>query len=294
MTFEYLDLTVARYPSLAMTNPEEMRQAAMVLIDEPVAEGIYHSTKLNWKGDLSFFERPEDFIRSDKERKDLEVSKAFFLSEGYEFKVCELTPELEQAFLTLYQETTLKKNRAIDFNAQLVIRKNQAGGVPVWVFGLYRDHQLESGLLVSQVKEDMMVLFGAKKRFDQVRGGVGGVLEMELLTFCFERGFKKISHGISTNPAGIVDSAGIFEFKSRYGFTAFPYGEWQTTFILNESVALSDIVFLTIKDSQLCHQILAKTETPSPSKYNTRFVKTSTVENLSDHIHQAHQVLGLL
>lgn len=288
-----LDLKIARFPNLSLLDKKEAAEADMVWFDELVAGGIYHAPQLNWKGDLTFFSQPEEFIRSEKERKTLAESRLFFEDQGYEIKSTEIDEARNAEFMNVYRNTTLRRNRAIDFNAELIVRKNLASGVPVWLFGLYKDAQLESGLLVSQVKDEMRVMFGAKKRFDQIRGGIGGVLEMELLRFCFDRKITKISHGISTNPSGIMDAAGIFEFKSRYGFTAFPLGDWHTTFILNDKVALSDLVFVVATGPGLGLEILAKNELPQSSKYHTRLIKDTKIGTLADHMQQAQTILGL-
>lgn len=289
------DFIVARFPTWESRDQTEISQADMVIFDSMVEGGIYHSHQLNWKGDLSFYQHPEQFIRSEKERKAIPESRTFFTDQGYTLETVEATPELSQEFMELYRHTTLNRNRAIDVEAELVIKKNMSVGIPVWLFGLFKDGKLESGLLASQHKDEMRVMFGAKKRFDQIRGGVGGVLEMELLTFCFERGYKKISHGLSTNPAGIVDTAGVFEFKARYGFSAFPVGEWRTTFIMSEKVAQTNLVFVTAKDSHLTQHIVLKNDedeaTPNLAKYQTNLVPFTEGETLKTHLERAQYLV---
>ncbi len=293
MLYQQFELTVAHYPTLDSVIKAELSNADIVQIDQHIFEGIYHSDQLNWKGDLTFFEKPEDFVRSEKERKKLSQSRDFFLAQGYTLEVKEVDEAASQAFAQLYNRTTLKKNRAIDYDAELLVKRNVRSGTPVYLFGLYKGPELLSGLLVTKVKEDMRVMFGAKLKFDEVRGGIGGVLEMELLRFCFERGLKRISHGISTNPAGFVDNAGIFEFKSRYGFTAFPYGEWRTTFVLNPKVAISDLVFLTIVDNGLCYQVLSLEPKSDIAKYRTRLVTNVQQQTLAHHIEHSRSFFRL-
>lgn len=293
MLTEYLGIQRARYSSLTTVNHDELKKAQMVEIDEFVPEGIYHSSKLNWKGDLTFFNQPEDFIRSAKERQNLSVSRNYFLQQGYTISVTEVDEELNHQFMEVYRQTTLKRDRAVEYDTELLVKKNMKAGIPVYLFGLYKDAVLESGLLVSEIKDELRVMFGAKKKFPEIRGGIGGVLEMELLTFAFKHNNTSISHGISTNPAGIIDKAGIFEFKSRYGFTAFPFGEWRTTFILDPSIAQSDMVFLTIQNNQLCHSILYLTEEVSLKKYKTRFITAGVQESIHEHARRAKLVLGV-
>jgi len=284
MITSQFDFSVATYPNLKSVISSEVKEADIVEINEYLPQGIYHSTKLNWKGDLTFFDSPESFIRSESERKSLDASRTFFLNEGYELKCVAADNTILKEFSELYLQTTLKKNRAIDYKAELVVRRNIQSGTPVYIFGLFKENKLESGLIATQNKEELQIMFGAKKRFNEVRGGIGGVLEMEMLRFCFEKKMYHISHGISVNPCGIYDKSGIFEFKTRYGFTAFPYGEWKTTFILNKEVAMSDIVFLTIHQNQLSHHILTLDTSVSETRFYSGQVDRVIQQSLESHI----------
>lgn len=292
MIFTQLDFTVARFPNKEAVDPEEVKQADFVYIDTYVPGGFYHSEKLNWKGDLTFFESPKDFVRSKREREQVELSKQFFLENGFEVRTEEVNEEQCQAFLNVYEQTTLKKDRAIDYNAKIIIQKNLLTGIPVYLFGLYKDGILESGLLVSAYKDEFRVMFGAKKRFDQIRGGIGGVLEMELIKFCYEKNIKKISHGLSTNPAGITDNAGIFEFKTRYGFTAFPVGEWRTLFVMNKAATLTELVFLTVSDNQLSYHVVGK-ESDNVKRYQSRLITHVNFTDIDDHIEETKKLFAL-
>ncbi len=293
MLYTHFDLQTARFASFASIDREELMQADILQLDEYVEGGIFHSSQLNWKGDTTFFASPETFIRSDKERSELEKSRQFFIEHGYELRTESVSSSQADDFLTIYKQITLNRNRAIDTNAELVLKKNLATQTPVWLFGLYQGNQLISGLLASQVKDEFRVMFGAKKKFDEIRGGVGGVLEMELLAFCYQHDIHKISHGLSTNPAGIIDKAGVFEFKSRYGFTAYPLGEWKTTFILSPKVAQSDLVFVTAQQNTLGHTILKLTDESVGKKYQTCFIKLYEEELLATHINRSRALLAL-
>lgn len=291
MIIQEQDLTIAHFPDLISVNHQEVSQADMVILDTYHPEGIYHSDKLNWRGDLTFISQPLDFIRSKREREQVTISRQYFLDQGYQLRTTQVDQAQVEAFLKLYQATTLKKNRAIDYNAEIIIRKNLLTGIPVYLFGLYLQNQLESGLLVSMYKDEMRVMFGAKKRFDQVRGGVGGVLEMEFIHFCFQQRITKISHGISANPAGFTDTAGIFEFKTRYGFTAFPMGEWHTSFVLNPTAPLSELVFLTVTERQLAYHLLGS-DPSQVKRYQSRLITQVTYEAVAAHVARARQLFS--
>lgn len=292
MITSQIGLTIARYPNVESVDPVEASKVDLVYLDTYVPAGFYHSEKLNWKGDLTFFSSPKEFIRSKREREQVEQSKQYFLEHGFEIRTEQVDEQRCKTFLEVYAATTLKKDRAIDYNANIIIQKNLLTNIPVYLFGLYKDGVLESGLLVSGYKDEFRVMFGAKKRFDQIRGGIGGVLEMELLNFCYQQGIKKISHGLSTNPAGITDNAGIFEFKTRYGFTAYPVGEWQTLFVLNKNAVLTELVFLTIKENQLCYHVVGK-EAENVKKYQSRLIASTSFTDIDEHIATARRVLGI-
>lgn len=293
MLLTLADVTLARFPDFDHLDQAEIAQADAVVLDSFDSRGIYHPVQLNWKGDLAFFPNAEAFVRSDKERKKLAEAKAFFLDQGYTIEVKNVDDSLNHQFMELYRQTTLQKNRAIEYNSEMIVNKNLKSGVPVYLFGLFKDEQLESGLLASQVKDELRVMFGAKKKFPQVRGGIGGVLEIELLEFAYANHFQKISHGLSTNPAGIVDSAGVFEFKTRYGFTPFPVNEWRTMFILKPMVAQSDLVFVTIRDNQLIQLVVTDVSESVTEKYTSRLIPTTVQTSLTEHIAQARQLFGL-
>ena len=291
MIRQQFDFTIAEYNSLAELQKEEVAQADMVKIHSYVPEGIYHSEKMTWKGDLTGITDVESFIRSKKEKKHLSETREYFLQQGYTFKVQEVDEKSMQNFMKVYEETTLRKDRVVDYQAKISIEKNLKASLPVYLFGMFKEKELISGLVATIIQDEMRVMFGAKKKFPEVRGGVGGVLEIEFLKFCLKNNFLKISHGMSQNPAGISDQAGIFEFKARYGFSAFPYYDWVTTFILNSKVALSDLIFLSIADNHLCQIIVSNSTEDLQKKYSTKQVPFSLQKNLDEYIHFSREFL---
>jgi hypothetical protein len=277
----FFDFKLASYESLQDVVLEEILQADLITIREYVKGGIYHSQSMQWVGSLKGIESPKQFIRSKKERKVIDENKVWFEKKGYRFEIVKMTRALFIEFYTLYQETTLQRERPLHFSLKEQILGKVFIEMPVYLIGMFKKDKLESGLVFS-VSDDnhAVVSFGAKKKFDERRGGVGGVLELLLIEYCLEQGITHISHGKSPNPAGITSKAGVFEFKARYGFSAFPSGYWKTTFIVNPKVALSDLVFVTMFNDQIGYVVVSdnKLETIQ-KKYQTREV--SRIKTLS-------------
>ena len=117
-------------------------------------------------------------------------------------------------------------------------------------------------------------------------------MEYELIKFALERGLRSISHGKATNPVGLVNTAGLFEFKARYGFTAFPVGAWQTMFIKNPQIALTDLVMLSVANNSLAYLVVSDEEQSElEKKYRTREIKQ--VIKLDKTQFYQEQALGL-
>jgi hypothetical protein len=149
---------------------------------------------------------------------------------------------------------------------------------------MYLDGKLVSGLVFTiNHDNEVIVSFGAKQKFSEVRGGVGGVLEWELIQFCARNNIKLIDHGKGINPTGLWSKSGLFEFKARYGNSAFPEGPWVTTFIRNPKIVLSDLVFVNIIDNKVGYTIVTEDENPIVyKKYLTRLIHNTQVLSLSD------------
>jgi hypothetical protein len=295
MLTQRFDYTIATFASLEEVKKEELKVADLVVISEYIREGIYHAKEMIWRGNISNVQNPYDLIRSKKEKIAIEENAQYFKDQGYEIKTVPMTEALFQEFFELYQNTTMKKPRVIRYNLQEQILSKILIHLPVYLIGLFRSNILESGLVFSVRENQILVSMGAKKKFSERRGGVGGVFEVELMRFCVENSISNISHGISENPAGINSAAGIFEFKARYGFSAFPTGSWQTTFVLNPEIIPSDLVFVTIGSIEhpLQQLVLSNTTENLEHKYQTKDVPFVTQKLLNTESAQHRAFLGV-
>ncbi len=270
MLVNQFDYIVAYFPSLSFFNKNEALKSDLIIIRSYVPGGIYHSQNISWIGNLRGYLRPEDFIRSKKERKSIRKNRKYFEDQGFSFKIVKMTEDLYYQFKVLYEETTLNRNRAIRYNIEKILTRIQKNQNQMLV-GMFDGDRLISALLFRNLGSKVSVSFGAKQKYDKTRGGVGGVLEMELLKYCFSKNIYSINHGQSLNPAGITGSSGIFEFKTRYGYTAFPKSSWRTTFIRSKKIAISDLVFVTINNDQLSYLVVS--EDPSSDLYHKYMAK---------------------
>jgi hypothetical protein len=293
MLTQIFDFKQAEYKTFAEVKREEIEQADVLIIKEYVDGGIYHSQKIRWLGDISGISDKYGFIRSEKEKKAVAQNKQAFEAEGFSFQTKPVTNDLFNEFVEVYQQTTLQKKRADPPNLKEQILNKLIQGIPAFIIGMYKDGKLVSGLAFSIRKGQIFVSLGAKQRFNDKRGGVGGVLEIELIDFCLKNNLGKISHGLSENPVGIFSAAGEFEFKARYGHSAFPEREWQTMFLLNKNAAQSDLIFIAGCDSHLCQKVFASSQEDVAPKYKTRFVPNAVQFSLEKEINKHRIKFGL-
>lgn len=279
----YNDISIAEYLTLADLSEKEVSQADFVIVKEKVPGGVYHSESSKWWGSLKGIDSPEKMIRSKKERKASKQTREWFKEKNYEIKTVLMTEQLYLEFQELYNSTTMVRQRPLRFNLESSILGKLRVGVPVYLAGLFQEETLVAGLVFSVTKNQAVVSFGAKPKFKEVRGGIGGVLELELIQYCLENNLDSIVHGRSANPAGIFGSAGIFEFKTRYGFSAYPDGVWQTMFIQNIDARLSNLVFVTMVDGEVGTLILSDDDPAKAiKKYKSSRTKTASVISLSE------------
>jgi len=274
MLIEKTNLKIANYFYQEKPDLSEINEADIVSFKYQVDGGVYIPEKVAWFGDLTGIEKAEDYILSKRGRKSLKKAQDYFQEAGFELSVKEMNETLFEEFKKLYQNTTMRKERAIIYDLETSILGRIRVGKKCYIAGLYKEKVLRSGLVFSINEASAVVSFGAKERFSKIRGGVGAILEYQLIKFALEKNLKSISHGRASNPAGLFNTAGLFEFKARYGFTAFPTGRWQTLFIKNEQISLGDLLFVTIYDNKLTYLVVSDDDLSNlEKKYRTREIK---------------------
>lgn len=288
------DYTVAYYNHFEEVDAEEVKAADLVTILGKHSGGIYHPISMRWKCFLKN-QQSSEIIRSQKERQSLEKNKQYFIDQGYTFQVKEMNESDYYEFEALYNNTVQKKIRAVRYTLKDKILGRILVEVPVYCAGMYKEGALVSGLIFSITdKKEALISFGAKQKFQEVRGGVGGVLEWNLIQYCVEHDIKVIDHGKSFNPTGLIAKAGLFEFKARYGNSAFPEGEWLTSFILNPTIVLSDMVFVTTINDQVGYTIVTEESSENVhKKYLTNLVTNTEVLSLSKVVESARNTFKL-
>jgi hypothetical protein len=279
MLIKHANITTAYFASLDQVKIDEVNQADVINIRGFVEGGIYHSRAFVWRALVHQDISPLEHVRSKKERKAIGETEAYFTEKGYAFKVIELTEEMFYEFKELYAETTMKKERAFSYDLDSMVLGRIKVGEPVFISGLFEGQKLASGILFTISKQgEAKVSYGAKRRFQEVRGGAGGILEFKFLEFCQQKNVFEVSHGRELAPVGIYSNSGLFEFKARYGNTAFPTESWQTTFIRNQDIALSDLVFVSMFENKVGYIVATKQQPEEVmNKYKTREVDSIKV-----------------
>lgn len=288
------DITWAHYLNETTVSADEVSQADLVSIRGFVPGGIYHPTHMRWFGSLEGITDPLQMIKSKTERKAMMANIEYFTSQGYEFKLLPLDEPLYHTFLEVYRTTTLNRPRALNIDTKDQLLSKIMIEQPVYLVGMFKDSTLISGLtFYLNRRKEASVALGAKERFDSIRGGVGGVLEYFLTKFCLELGVPEIIHGKTLNPAGITGSAGIFSFKARYGYDAYPEGYWITTFVKNPAVSLSDLVFVTETTTGPQYQVFTASETQA-NQYGSKYCQNISVTDFSKLKEHSLEALDLI
>ena len=275
MIQKYPGITIAEYFFLNEIKKDEIDQADIVIIHEKVPSlGLYGSSQISWQAYLPKTNDPYCLIRSKRERKAARENLATLLEEGYTVETLPVTPELYQRFSDLYAETTGKKERFHKVDLHEQIYSKVLAKIPCFISCISKNGTLQSGLAFSFRGKKAMVSVGAKQKNCNLRGGFGGILEVELVRFCLENNIEQISHGKEKSPSGMVNSVGQFVFKARYGYNIFPSDNWATFFILNPKVGLSDWLTLNIIDSELTITIISsETSNVNQKEYLTKNIE---------------------
>lgn len=291
MLSQVFDMTVATFPRFSMMQKGEVMQADLIQFREYVPGGIYHPEALVWRGSLRGCTSIESFLRSPAELTALRKNIQALQEMGYFFATHAMNDKLYKDFSKLYARGVRAHQRSVSHDLEEQIRAKMLIGSDVFLIGMYSSEGvLESGMVFHVTsKNEAHVSLSMKPKIHGLRGGVGGVLEYLFIQFCIERGVQEMSHGKGVCPAGLIATAGVFEFKARYGFSAFPTGYWTTSFLRSRKIALSDLVFITIAQSSLCYEVIGDSLDHSKKKYVTREVPEVTARSLDDVItsHQA-------
>lgn len=265
----------------------DLSSTDMVFFPEKQEAGLYISNSIRWLGSLEDCVSWREFVDSSSVVKDIVKGEDFIIRQGYSIRVESLTLELAETFIELYEREVVatKGDRLVEVNveAQTKDKVNSSGGA--YLIGVYEGERLRAGLVFYLRGKEALVTLGAKERYKKVKGGFGGVIEKHLIDWCIHHDIATISHGRGTNPAGLMAKAGVFEFKARYGYSAYPEGEWKTMLILNKSIVEQDLVFVTVNNEGLAYIVLTQgSEKDAVHKYQTKNVHKVSVFNGEQHV----------
>ncbi|MBD3279384.1 MAG: hypothetical protein GF390_01590 [Candidatus Pacebacteria bacterium] len=278
MLTKKFDYTIARFDRPKDANLDEISQADLLYFNGYVPGGIYHSKRMIWVGNLASANDALAFIRSKRERKHLIKNKKKLLSQGYQINTKLFDQQSFKQFDQLFKKTTLNRQRALNDSPKRAILSKVLVGAKIYLSGIYQADQLVAGLAFIVRKKTALVSLGAKTKNNQLRGGYGGLLEIELLDFCYQHQLTTIMHGRRCfNPVGLISKIGLFEFKARYGFNAYPTENWQTMFILKPKIFLSDVIFTTIHNNQVGYLIITDQQ---PAKIKPKYT-TKDINNIA-------------
>lgn len=282
MLLKEFDYTIAHYQQGAEILASEVEVADFITIEGLYPGGIYHSTYCRWQNIYTLDQPVEYNLRSPKIINTIEKNKRWFEKNGYSIRISQMTESDFHQYEKIYEELTLKKARATNYNLYERILGRIKIGTPVYCAGLYEGSQLVSASLFVMDNDQVSIHFSSRIHFPKITGGVGSVLQWEIIKFSIEKGCTSLDQGKSRNPSGFVTKAGLFEFKARHGSTAYPEGPWITTFVKNPSKLLSDLVFVTVLNNEIGYLVVSdKPIDEIKDKYITRRINNIDIRNFA-------------
>jgi len=295
------DLTIAKYPNLESVNQKEINQADIIAILGLHPQGIYTPKYARWLADISDIKNPLEILRSKRERKRTKKTLNKIFKNGYSTEVKLLDLNAYQEFKFFFEKVlTQQKQRFIypDIDGTLLARiKNKE---PVWVIQVRDQNSQLVGVLTLRInkKNEIRVSFGAKLHLDEFRGGIGSLLEYSLVEFAIKHNITIINHGRNTNPTGLISKPGIFEFKSRWGYTAYPEGEWHTLYVINPEALLGkESVWITTLNNKIIYLIAtnkySQLTLKDAAKYKTKLINQVKLESIENIANLAKQMFRL-
>ncbi len=291
MITNLFDVTIAHYHNLNEVNLDEITKADIVLCQKYQADGIYHPESIRWLGEVGSVD-PGDFIFSSSLQKELPQIEAYFPDHGYEIKIKEINEAEFEQFEKLYEQLAESRDRFVMYADRLRVKQNLAVGLPVFLIGLYQGDQLNSGYIAFKQKDRLMVAWSAVASFPDTRYSPSVALIAAMVRFAHQQELTTISFGSGFNPAGVISKTGLYQFKARCGFTAYPEGAWRSFFLLNPAILSADLIFLGITGDQLAQRFLTNTSQDG-SAYRTKGIGMVVAESLSEHVTKARKLFGL-
>lgn len=268
----------------------DLASTDVVVFSEKQERGLYISNSIRWLGSVDGLNSWKEFVDSPSVAKDIVKGEDFFIRQGFSIRTEPLTLELADVFIALYQREVIatKGDRLVKVDVESQTRGKIRSGEATYLIGVYEGERLRAGLVFYLRGKEALVTLGAKERYKKVKGGFGGVIEKHLIDWCIHNEIATISHGRGTNPAGLMAKAGVFEFKARYGYTAYPEGEWKTLFILNKAIVEQDLVFVTVGSEGLSYTVLTQgSEKDAVHKYQTKNVHRVQVLDGQRYVHES-------
>jgi len=297
------DLVIAEYQSSSEINNREIDQADLVSICGYYPGGIYTPSYVQWLANISHLHIPIDILRSSRAKKVLRrtLDKANQL--GIKIQTQPLTEKLYNQYKEYHHKTlTVQPNKRYkSINLDETVLSYLKNTKSTWLILVTMAHNSWLGAMIFRIvstKNTIRVSFSAKQHIADLRGGgIGSLLEYELIRFAIKNGITTIDHGINTNPFGLISKTHLFEFKAHWGFTAYPEKEWRTLFILKpRQIIDQEMLWLQIAKNKLYYTLATqkKVEEKYLHRYKTRLVTDVEQRRLNDISFQAKKSVNYL
>lgn len=230
----------------------DLRRAALdnadvVEIASPVSVGFSRYPKIYWLLRLDG-RRPIDYLRSPKDRScylsDLRLAAKSGISITQSMAVDE---KIFSDWLNLYLQIISDKKvglKHINWNWY----RRRSRQTPIFQTAAFQNRQLLGGILWTIQGRSLRVA-GTACRHIKIPGGVRLPLEISLIAQAQNRNLTAIKHGRDLNLYGPYLNPGLFEYKSRLGYSPYPVPGQKllSTFFLSFDNFIFDCLFLAGK-----------------------------------------------
>lgn len=222
-------------------------KADVVEIASPVSAGFGRYPKIYWLLRLDG-RLPADYLRSPKDQKRYLSDLRLAAKSG--IKITQSMAVDEKTFsdwLNLYRQILSDKKvglKHINWNWY----RRRSRQAPIFQTAAFQNKQLLGGILWTIQGRSLRVA-GTACRHIKIPGGVRLPLEISLIAQAQNRNLTAIKHGRDLNLYGPYLNPGLFEYKSRLGYSPYPVPGQKplSTFFLSFDNFIFDCLFLAGK-----------------------------------------------
>ncbi|MBT6253837.1 hypothetical protein HOI83_01230 [Candidatus Uhrbacteria bacterium] len=216
---------------------------------------------ISWNVYLDDFESADDAFSSKRVtrvRKSLENLK----DSQYRFEQLELTDDLLDQFVVLYDAFMTKKEGGVVYPVKEGINANQEKGRKYHMLALWNGEVLEGGLIFSERKSAISVAYRVFPTSLDIAttASPAQIAEYMVVDAALKMGKARVNHGRDRNAYGINADIGLASFKMRSG--AIPHISKNGNEIVDLPETLDSDILVCVGDEpgEICDELVLFTD----------------------------------